>query len=169
MSDALTGVEVRLRKMSIEDVARVHEIDTLSFSLPWPERSYRFEVVENLNSSCWVAEVLPADGPAEVVGMIVNWIILDEVHIATLAVHPDYRRFGIARKLLVHGLLEGAQRGGRLAYLEVRAGNLAAQALYQRFGFVVAGVRPRYYKDNSEDALLMTLDPLDPARVQAME
>lgn len=166
MSDALTGVEVRLRKMAIEDVARVHEIDTLSFSMPWPERSYRFEVVENVNSSCWVAEALPPDGPAEVVGMIVNWIILDEVHIATLAVHPDYRRYGIAHKLLVHGLLEGYQRGGRLAYLEVRAGNLAAQALYQRFGFVVAGVRPRYYKDNSEDALLMTLDPLDPSRIK---
>lgn len=166
MSDALTGVEVRLRKMAIEDVARVHKIDTLSFSMPWPERSYRFEVVENVNSSCWVAEALPPDGPAEVVGMIVNWIILDEVHIATLAVHPDYRRYGIARKLLVHGLLEGVQRGGRLAYLEVRAGNLAAQALYQRFGFVVAGVRPRYYKDNSEDALLMTLDPLDPSRIK---
>jgi ribosomal-protein-alanine N-acetyltransferase len=138
VSDALTGVEVRLRKMSIEDVARVHKIDTLSFSLPWPERSYRFEVVENVNSSCWVAEVLPADGPAEVVGMIVNWIILDEVHIATLA----FTRITAMelRKLLVHGLWKASAR--RATGLPGGARRQpAAQALYRRFGFVVAGVR----------------------------
>ncbi len=166
MSDVPTGLDVRLRAMTLEDVPRVHEIDVLSFSLPWPERSYRFEVSQNPNASCWVAE---APAPAGVVGMIVNWIILDEIHIATIAVHPAYRRLGIARRLLAHGLLAGYERGGRLAYLEVRVSNTAAQAMYARFGFTVDGLRPRYYQDNFEDALLMTLNPIDPARLRELQ
>ncbi len=152
---------VHLRPMEMADVPRVRELDVLSFSMPWSERSYRFEVGENRNSSCWVAESQQPDGSRAVVGMMVNWIILDELHVATIAVHPDFRRMGIGRKLLIRGLQAGLARGARLAYLEVRRSNQAAQAMYQDFGFTIAGVRPRYYKDNQEDALLMTLEPLD--------
>jgi len=158
--------EFRLRPMRLEDVPRAHEIDTLSFSLPWPERSYRFEVSENTHASNWVVDVLQPGGQREVVAMMVNWIIIDEIHIATIAVHPDYRRLKLGRRLLAKGLLAGWERGGLLAYLEVRRGNLAAQALYREFGFVVAGERLRYYQDNHEDALLLTLDPIDPERIR---
>lgn len=167
MSGPAHGADVRLRPMRLEDVPRVRQIDVLSFSLPWSERSYRFEVAENENSSCWVAEVSGDDGQPTVVGMMVNWIILDELHIATIAVHPDYRRMGIGRKLLVQGLQAGVERGARLAYLEVRRGNQAAQAMYAGFGFMTSGVRPRYYQDNHEDALLMTLQPLDAQAIEA--
>jgi ribosomal-protein-alanine N-acetyltransferase len=155
--------------MEMEDVTRVHAIDLLSFSLPWTERTYRFEVAENANASPWVAEVVRPDGIREIAAMVVNWIILDEAHVATLAVHPDYRRQGLAQRLLAHSLLEAWQRGARSALLEVRRGNFGAQNLYQRFGFAIVGVRPRYYKDNNEDALLMTLERLNPQQLKSLE
>ncbi len=158
--------EIRIRPMQVEDIPEVYAIDVLSFSLPWSERSYRFEVTENTASSPWVAEAHFPDGSRRIVGMMVNWIILDEVHIATIAVHPDFRRMGIARLLLETGLREAFERGARMAFLEVRRSNTAAQKLYESMGFRVEGVRPKYYQDNQEDALLMTLNPLDEATLQ---
>ena len=154
--------------MVLDDLRHVHAIDKLSFSMPWSERSYRFELTENRNSSLWVAELQPPAGDAMIVGLIVVWVILDEAHIATIAVHPDYRSRGIGRRLLAQGLLAAYQRGARLAYLEVRRSNLPAQTLYNTFGFTKVGERPRYYKDNNEDALLMTLDQLQPQVLESL-
>lgn len=157
--------QIRLRAMGLHDIERVHAIDMLSFSLPWSERSYRFELTENKNALVYVAEVDTPGGEPLVIGMIVIWVVLDEAHVATLAVHPEYRKLGAARRLLAHGLRAAAERGAVLAYLEVRRSNRAAQALYESFGFEVVGERPRYYKDNQEDALLMTLNDLQSALV----
>jgi [ribosomal protein S18]-alanine N-acetyltransferase len=154
--------------MRLEDVPRVHEIDRLSFPLPWPERSYRFEITENEASSPWVVETVWDGERPEVVAMMVNWIIIDEAHIATIAVHPDYRRRGIAQRLLAWGLQAAWERGARTAFLEVRRGNLAAQAMYTAFGFENVGLRLRYYQDNQEDAILMTLPQIDPQRIQGL-
>jgi ribosomal-protein-alanine N-acetyltransferase len=88
------------------------------------------------------------------------WLIVDEAHIATLATHPGFRRQGIGERLLLTALAAAREEGARRAFLEVRAGNLGAQALYKKYGFSVDGVRPRYYKDNNEDAILMSLDGL---------
>jgi ribosomal-protein-alanine N-acetyltransferase len=159
-ADSSNGTLV-IRPMVLADVERVHQIDTLSFSMPWSERSYRFEISENRSSSDWVAEIRGPEGD-RVVGMLVMWVIMDEVHVATLAVHPDYRGKKIGQKLLAAGLQAAYERGARLAYLEVRRSNQAAQSMYEKFGFYVAGERQRYYKDNNEDALLMTLDHLEP-------
>jgi ribosomal-protein-alanine N-acetyltransferase len=93
-----------------------------------------------------------------VVAALVNWLVLDECHIATIAVHPDFRRQGIARLLLQTGMQAAYAERSRIFYLEVRAANLAAQQMYLDFGFTVVGRRAKYYKDNGEDALLMTLD-----------
>lgn len=144
------------RRMLVEDIPAVHEIDTLSFSLPWTERSFRFELTQNPVSRAWVAEV---DG--RIAAMLVLWFIVDEAHIATIAVHPDFRRQGIGEQILCHALRAAEGEGARRAFLEVRAGNAAAQAMYKKYGFEVAGVRPGYYKDNNEDALLMTLEKFD--------
>ena len=146
--------------MTLEDVEQVYAIDVLSFPLPWSERSYRFELTENQNSRTWVAEALDERGRTRVVGMIVVWIILDEAHIATLAILPEFRRMHIGQRLLALALDDAVRSGVTQAYLEVRRNNLAAQNMYQRFGFIVNGVRPRYYLDNSEDALLMILTPI---------
>lgn len=159
----LSGGEFRIRRMLPADVPAVHALDRLSFSLPWPESSYRFEVGENSNAIPLVVET--ANG--EVVGMAVTWVIVDEAHIATIALHPGLRRRGLGRRLLAESLRQAYERGARLAYLEVRRGNMAAQALYLDFGFTIVGERPRYYQDNHEDALLMTLEPIDPQKLNA--
>ena len=153
-----------IRKMTVDDIPAVVDLDQKSFSLPWPERSFRFELTDNPASRCWVAEV---DG--KVVGMIVVWLIVDEAHVATLATHPDYRRQGIGRRLLAHALRHIMQDGARSSFLEVRESNLAAQEMYRKFGYEVTGRRRRYYRDNDEDAILMSLDSLDAERLMVAE
>ena len=148
---------VAIRKMTVEDVSAVSQIDHLSFSLPWPEHSFQYEVAENRVARCFVAET----EDHRIAAMIVSWIIVDEMHIATIATHPDFRRQGIGGRILRDALLDGRDSGAHLAFLEVRASNEAAQAMYRKFGFRVSGKRPRYYRDNNEDAILMTLEPLE--------
>lgn len=148
--------------MVLEDIDRIREIDVASFTLPWPERSFRFEIVENEASRLWVAEVQEGIKPPVIVAMIVLWLIVDEAHIGTFAVHPDFRRKGIGQKLLAAALIEAEKAGIKTCFLEVRRSNTAAQELYEKFGFQVVSVRNHYYRDNNEDALLMTLHPVDP-------
>jgi len=158
-----------IRPMQQEDLAQVLAIDQASFSLPWPESAYRYELNENQNSLLWVAETTPPGGRSTIVGMVVVWLILDEAHIATLAVHPAYRGQGIAKRLLITALRESIRLGMRVATLEVRDGNTAAQELYRRFGFEVVGRRHRYYRDNHEDALIMTVGKLEASLLDGWE
>lgn len=167
---ASTGISIR--PMAEDDLDQVVAIDKMSFSLPWPSHSFRYEVLENDVSQQWVAEVNfpqaetdsattqsdPDRKTSAVVGMIVVWLILDEAHIATIAVHPRYRRLGIGRKLLLAALHECAAQGALTATLEVRETNQIAIDMYRKFGFEVVGRRKRYYNDTNEDAILMTLD-----------
>jgi ribosomal-protein-alanine N-acetyltransferase len=146
-----------IRRMTVEDVPVVAQLDRMSFSLSWPEHTFYYEVKDNTAARCFVAET----EDKQIVGMVVSWVILDELHIATLAVHPDYRRQGIGRRILTEALQDGVQAGTRYALLEVRAGNEAAQNLYREFGFKTVGLRSKYYKDNGEDAVLMNLDDLE--------
>ena len=148
-------MNLSIRKMTVEDIPTVVALDKISFSLPWPERSFRFEVTANPASRCWVAEV-----DERIAGMIVAWLFVDEVHIATLATNPEFRRQGIAQKLLSHVLKLAMKEGAVSSFLEVREGNLAAQEMYRKFGYKESGRRPRYYKDNNEDAILMTLSEI---------
>ncbi len=151
-------MNVIIRKMTIEDVPAASQIDQLSFSLPWPEHSIRYEVSDNRVAHCFVAET----DDKRVVAMIVSWIIVDEMHIATIATHPDFRRHGIGAMILTEALKDAIAAGARRSFLEVRAGNEAAQEMYYKFGFAITGRRLKYYKDNGEDAVLMTLEPLEP-------
>lgn len=150
-------MSVIYRRMIPDDIPSVHQIDTVSFSLPWPERSFHYEIKDNPISRPWVA----VDNDS-IVAMLVLWLIEDEAHIATIATLPDYRRRGIGQTILIEALRSAKDEGARRAFLEVRAGNLAAQELYKKFGFVVDGIRLRYYKDNNEDAILMSLDNIIP-------
>jgi len=161
-------IHTRIRPMELKDVPRVREIDVASFALPWPERSYRFEILENPASHNFVIEV-DADGQEPVIaGMIVMWFILDEAHIGTIAIDEPYRRLGLGLLLLAESLLDAYQQGIRQSFLEVRSSNQAAQRMYEQFGFQVVGIRPRYYKNNGEDALLMTLKPVGPERLETL-
>jgi [ribosomal protein S18]-alanine N-acetyltransferase len=153
-------MKLTIRRMTVDDIPSVLDLDQKSFSLPWPERSFRFELTDNPASRCWVAEL---DG--KVVGMIVVWLIVEEAHVATFATHPDFRRQGIAKRLLSFTLQQLIKEGARSSFLEVRESNIPAQEMYRKFGYEETGRRKRYYKDNDEDAILMTLCRLKSDRI----
>ena len=146
---------VLLRKMTLDDLEQVVAIDQASFSLPWPARSFHFELTDSPASRCWVAEL---DG--RIVAMLVAWFIVDEIHIATLATHPDFRKQGIGEKLLSHVLQSAKAEGAITSFLEVRESNDAALMMYHKFGYIESGRRENYYNDNGEDAILMSLEAL---------
>jgi len=149
-------MSVILRKMTFDDLEQVVALDQMSFSLPWPPRSFQFELTDNPASRCWVADL---DG--RVVGMVVAWLIVDEIHIATIATHPDFRKQGIGKKLLSFTLQSAKDEGALTSFLEVRESNEAALMMYHKFGYVESGRREGYYKDNGEDAILMSLASLN--------
>lgn len=149
------STEMNIRRMRVDDLPQVQAIDEISFSNPWPKNAYRYELLENPNGYCWVAEI-----GGRLVGLMVCWLVLDEIHIATIAVHPNCRGQGISKSLILTGISELIPKGAFSATLEVRAGNLIAQNLYRYFGFNEVGLRKRYYKDTHEDALIMTVEPL---------
>ena len=143
--------------MILDDIPRVHAIDAASFTIPWPEKSFHYELTQNTKSMALVAEVSSNNVQPLVIGMSIVWIIINEAHIATIAIHPDYRGNGFGKRLLAETLCQSIQRGANMATLEVREGNRLAQQLYSQFGFTIVGRRVHYYKDNNEDAVLMTL------------
>jgi ribosomal-protein-alanine N-acetyltransferase len=151
--------ELLIREMTLADVPVVLQIDQLSFPLPWPERSYRFELTRNPSSHLMVAEADQAASNS-VIGFIGSWLLADEVHISTLAVHPEFRRQGTGEQLLLTLLHWAVNRGAEIATLEVRISNQAAIRLYQKFGFIISGRKPGYYRDNQEDAFTMIASDL---------
>jgi len=147
----------RVRPMRPQDIPAVEAIDRLSFRLPWPPGAFAREL-SNGQSVLWVAETVGEEDAAEVVGMLVLWPVLDEAHIATVAVHPYHRGRGVGKMLLATAVEFARSRRFKTVTLEVRASNRRAQNLYRRFGFQVVGRRYGYYNDNHEDALIMTLE-----------
>ncbi len=143
---------MNLRRMTAADLPAVNELDRLSFSLPWPMGAFENELM-NPNARCWVVEL-----EEQVAAVLVLWRVLDEAHIGTVAVHPNFRRRGIGKRLLRKVMDESYAEGARMFHLEVRAGNAAAIALYEQFGFKEVNRRPRYYQNNGEDAVSMRLD-----------
>jgi ribosomal-protein-alanine N-acetyltransferase len=144
--------------MTLADLPSVHAIERASFFPPWPDDAYRNELTTNKLATYVVARL---DGV--VVGFGGIWIMVDEAHITTFAVDPAWRRRSIGQRLLVALLDVSVARRAREATLEVRLSNVAARRLYEKYGFRPVGVRPRYYSDNGEDALIMTTEPLDSA------
>jgi [ribosomal protein S18]-alanine N-acetyltransferase len=143
--------EVTIRRMGIADLQAVVELDKLSFSDPWSLFSWQ-EMLDSSQTYLWVAE-----REKQIAGVLSGWSVLDELHIGTIAIHPEYRQQGIGTKLLETGLRESIALGVQLVHLEVRKSNLAAQRLYQRFGFEIVGERKKYYPNDHEDAILMSV------------
>jgi ribosomal-protein-alanine N-acetyltransferase len=148
-------VKVRIEPMRLDDVPAVQAIEQASFTTPWPPHAYRNELESNRLATYLVARIDDA-----VVGYAGVWLMVDEAHITTFAVDPRWRRQRIGERLLVAVLDVARQRRAREATLEVRLSNLPARRLYEKYGFKPVGLRPHYYSDDREDALVMTTDPL---------
>lgn len=154
---------IAVRSMRIEDLPAVIDIDRASFTMPWSDRTYRYELTRNQAAELFVAE---KDG--RIVGYIGTWQIIDECHISTLAVENENRRQGIAQRLLLHALRRALAKGITTATLEVRVSNQAAIDLYRKFAFEITGRRKAYYRDNGEDAYIMTAEGIE-THVRASE
>ena len=145
----------QIRPMTVADLEAVQLIERASFTTPWPPQAYRQELETNRLASYLVATI---DGEVVAYGGV--WLMVDESHVTTFAVHPRYRRRGIGERLLLAILDRSLERRAREATLEVRLSNLPARRLYEKYGFRPVGIRPRYYSDDGEDALIMTTEPL---------
>jgi [ribosomal protein S18]-alanine N-acetyltransferase len=148
-------VKLVIGPMQLDDLDAVHGIELASFSSPWPPNAYRSELQTNRLASYLVARV---DG--EIVAYGGMWLMVDEAHITTFAVHPAWRRQRVGERLLLAFIDLAVARQAREATLEVRLSNIAARRLYEKYGFRPVGLRPRYYSDNGEDALIMTTEPI---------
>ena len=149
-------VALRVEPMVLDDLATVHDIERSSFAVPWPDEAYRNEILTNRLASYVVARAGDA-----VVGFAGLWVMVDEAHVTTFAVEPRWRRRGVGERLLLALLDIAIARRAREATLEVRLSNMPARRLYEKYGFRPVGIRPRYFSDNGEDALIMTTEALD--------
>jgi ribosomal-protein-alanine N-acetyltransferase len=136
---------------SRDEIDAVLAIEEASFTSPWTREMYLAEFDNHGVSYFYLARSVNRD----IVGFCSFWRILDELHINNLAVAPAHRRSHAATELLTRVLEDGAKLGAKRATLEVRRSNEAAQQLYERFGFSVAGVRRDYYSNPVEDALVL--------------
>jgi ribosomal-protein-alanine N-acetyltransferase len=139
-----------VRRLAYSDLPAVLSVERRSFPTPWSLAMFVLELSKP-SGICLAASV-----DDELLGYLVCSRYEDVWHLMNVAVAPERRRAGVARRLIGR-LLEEAGRELPLT-LEVRVSNRAAIAMYERLGFRSAGVRPRYYRDNGEDALIMWLD-----------
>jgi ribosomal-protein-alanine N-acetyltransferase len=154
--------------MSLADLDQVMDIEKVSFPAPWPRRAYEYEISRNEHSIMlvikerrnlppWldrVSQVCKPTKPGTVLGYAGGWLLVDEIHVSTIAIAPRWRRKGLAQLLLTELLKRGVALGARRATLEVRVSNIAAQKLYQKCGFRIISKQKRYYADH-EDAFIM--------------
>lgn len=157
-TEALTAPTFRLAPMQLEDIDTVVAIEQQSFTTPWSRGMFLTELETTRGAHLLVARAGADRG--EAVGYIGYRVVVDEMHVVILAVHPSWRRGGIARALLCEAMQQARQAACSKATLEVRASNTAAQRLYYRLGFAPVGVRPKYYTRPVEDALILWRDPL---------
>ncbi len=144
------------RTMTLEDLPVVVALEKRAFAYPWSAELLRQEL-----DHTWSTVLLAEDrsGPEPVVmGLVVFWLVHDELHVLNVASDPVYQRRGVARFLIGEAIRRAREHGCVLGTLEVRRSNLPAIALYEGFGFRTVGVRARYYREEGEDALVMILD-----------
>jgi ribosomal-protein-alanine N-acetyltransferase len=138
------------------DLREIVAIERDSFLTPWSENIFRNEM------TCPISRMLVGRSyhlqKRLVAAYLVYWSVEDEIHIHNIAVRPELRRNGIATRMLEEALRRSRREDAHRVTLEVRRSNLPAQRMYEKFGFSVKGVRPGYYSDTREDALIMWAD-----------
>ncbi|MCC7202912.1 MAG: ribosomal protein S18-alanine N-acetyltransferase [Nitrospirae bacterium] len=146
------GDNLVIEDIEEDDLSQVMEIEKEAFSDPWTVDMFYSELY-NTFSHMWGVK----SGSGRLTGYICFWSVVDEAHILNLAVHKDYRRKGIASKILLSALDYWKNSGVKTVLLEVRRSNTAAQELYRKFGFHVIVSRTKYYRNPVEDALVMAI------------
>lgn len=144
------SMDILVRNMREEDIDEVLEIERTSFTTPWSKEAFTLEITKNMLAKYVVAEI-----EGKVVGYGGIWLIIDEGHVTNIAVHEKYRGLGVGNKIM-EGLIDICRDRNIVAMtLEVRKTNEVAKSLYDKYGFKEYGIRPGYYSDNNEDAIIM--------------
>ncbi len=150
---AFSVAGLHIRPMDVADAGSVAHLESLCFPCGWDAGQYR-EALQGGNLFGTVC----LDDTGDIAGYVAASGVLDEMEILNVAVREDRRRLGVASALLDAALQEAFERHILFCHLEVRKGNVPARTLYEHAGFRQAGLRRKYYADNGEDALIMTLD-----------
>jgi ribosomal-protein-alanine N-acetyltransferase len=149
---------------TVESLPQILKIEEACFSAPWTRKMLEAEFNGNPFAHFLLArqqgEQAGDESAESIIGYLCYWIVFEEVRLMNLAVIESMRHRGIARSLVTAALQTGLSQSAHRALLEVRASNQAAQALYHTFGFRQTAVRPKYYNNPIEDAVLMELDPI---------
>jgi [ribosomal protein S18]-alanine N-acetyltransferase len=148
--EPLGGLHLLVTPMRESHLDQVAELERICFPQPWPRRVFE-ALVHHHQSLALVCQTIMG----QVVGTCCLMLDQGRLQVQNLSVHPDFRRCGVARRLLLAGLSRGYRRGGRQARLEVRPSNLAARGLYESLGFSEYGRKPGYYALPAEDALVL--------------
>lgn len=143
-----TKIRVRIAKSS--DLDDIYELDVQTFAMPWSKEALSYDILENDN-----AFVIVAEYEGEFAGYADIWTVLDEADLNSIAVRVDFRRKGIGDAIMIAMTEMLSASGVATINLEVRVSNMPAIKLYKKYGFNECGVRPGYYLDNGEDALIM--------------
>ncbi|WP_028609381.1 ribosomal protein S18-alanine N-acetyltransferase [Paenibacillus harenae] len=151
------------RSMTVADVPSIVAIEQQAFTCPWSTEAFINELTNNLFARYMVMEL-----GGEIIGYGGMWIIMDEAHVTNIAVLSGYRGLGLGNRLLLELQRTAVFYGAAKMTLEVRVSNEIAQNLYRKHGFEPSGIRPRYYSDNDEDALIMWSE-LDQEELKAGE
>ncbi len=146
-----------IRQMTVEDMPAVMALEKQAFKNPWSAELLQRELQHEWSTILLVEEEREAGAPV-LLGLAIFWIVHDEVHVLNVATAPEHRRRGVARAVMDEVLARGKARRCTLATLEVRRSNEAALQLYRSLGFRPVGIRPNYYVDEGEDAIVMVLD-----------
>ena len=147
----------RIRRMTADDLPGVMDIERVAFSNPWTLEMVKKELTQDW-STILLAEEPSAAGGWKVLGFSIFWLVADEIHVLNVATEQAQRRRGIGRAVMEATLGYGRTHRCRIASLEVRRGNVAAIGMYQALGFKAVGMRPNYYTDDREDAVVMVMD-----------
>jgi len=150
------AVELRTRRMTLVDLPGVMEIEKEAFTNPWSLEMVKKELTQEWSTVLLLEESTPWGW--ELRAFAIFWIVADEVHVLNVATHVASRQKGYGRKIMDEVIAIGRGRKCTIATLEVRRGNVPAITLYSRLGFRTVGMRPRYYADNQEDAVIMNMD-----------
>ncbi len=144
--------------MVASDLDPVMRVERLAFKSPWSPELFQRELLHDWSTILIAAPAGAGPGEPSIYGFVIYWTVHDELHVLNIATDPVHRRKSVARRLMVAAIEQGRARGARLVTLEARRSNLPAITLYRDLGFRAVGIRPNYYADEGEDAVVMNLE-----------
>lgn len=156
--------EYEIRKMTEADIDQVVVIEAAAYGeVHWTRDNFLAEIKNSVGNYRVLVK-----NKTEVLGYIGGWVVIDEMHVTTVATAEEYLRKGVAETLLTHAIFHAMQNRVKCLTLEVRISNIKAQKLYEKYNFKHQGIRKRYYEDNHEAALILWTENINTEEYQKL-